>query len=527
MSAVGHATFARATPLRVEQIVTILCVASSLAYAAVVMLVASPVSFYTLDDPYIHMALAENIARGHFGVNAGEASNPSSSILWPWLLAAFDKIGLMLWAPLFVNIASFTLTVRLVMDFAIRLVTADRTHAGPVAIFAGLMLFSFNVFGLIFTGMEHSLHTLLCAVIVVRSIECRYDRQLFMAMVLCPLVRFEGAAFLAFGLGAALFDRRYRFAATALAAVIAIFGLYVWRLSALGLPMLPSSVLAKSSVASEVVDRATASFGPVLKNLRQNVNASTYVAFVLIAAGLLFASIKRTGRERVVALGLLAVLALTFSFGPTGWYHRYEVYALVALATGCIYLFRTEIRAVLVKAGRFSLTAGFCGGLAAVILSGWIGPLVLQTTPEAARNIDRQQHQMHRLLTECWKQPVAVNDLGWASFRNDYYVLDLYGLGNEAARKARLGAEPGWMQVLADQAGADLAMIYDDWFLDRPASWTKVGELVLTERLITPASASVAFYATRPDAEPRIGACLRQLSASLPAGAAIRFAERP
>ena len=36
---------------------------------------------YTLDDPYIHLALAENIIHGHYGVNAGEFSAPSSSIL--------------------------------------------------------------------------------------------------------------------------------------------------------------------------------------------------------------------------------------------------------------------------------------------------------------------------------------------------------------------------------------------------------------------------------------------------------------
>ncbi len=28
---------------------------------------------YALDDPYIHLALAEEIARGHYGVNPGEA----------------------------------------------------------------------------------------------------------------------------------------------------------------------------------------------------------------------------------------------------------------------------------------------------------------------------------------------------------------------------------------------------------------------------------------------------------------------
>src|SRR5262245_18537055 len=44
---------------------------------------------YNLDDPYIHLALAENIARGQYGVNLEEVSAPSSSILWPLLLVPF------------------------------------------------------------------------------------------------------------------------------------------------------------------------------------------------------------------------------------------------------------------------------------------------------------------------------------------------------------------------------------------------------------------------------------------------------
>ena len=36
---------------------------------------------YTLDDPYIHLALAERIRRGLYGINPGEAASPASSLL--------------------------------------------------------------------------------------------------------------------------------------------------------------------------------------------------------------------------------------------------------------------------------------------------------------------------------------------------------------------------------------------------------------------------------------------------------------
>ena len=44
---------------------------------------------YTLDDPYIHLSLAQQILKGHYGINAGEFSAPSSTILWPFILAPF------------------------------------------------------------------------------------------------------------------------------------------------------------------------------------------------------------------------------------------------------------------------------------------------------------------------------------------------------------------------------------------------------------------------------------------------------
>ena len=44
---------------------------------------------FTLDDPYVHLALAEHLQRGHYGVNPNELSAPSSGIVWPFLLAPF------------------------------------------------------------------------------------------------------------------------------------------------------------------------------------------------------------------------------------------------------------------------------------------------------------------------------------------------------------------------------------------------------------------------------------------------------
>jgi hypothetical protein len=60
---------------------------------------------YALDDPYIHLDLADQLARtGVYGVNEGQVAAPSSSILWPFLLiplhdTPFHPICPFCWPP--------------------------------------------------------------------------------------------------------------------------------------------------------------------------------------------------------------------------------------------------------------------------------------------------------------------------------------------------------------------------------------------------------------------------------------------
>lgn len=49
---------------------------------------------FTLDDAYIHLAVADQVLSGGYGVNAGEFSSPSSSILWPYVLALTEVMHL-------------------------------------------------------------------------------------------------------------------------------------------------------------------------------------------------------------------------------------------------------------------------------------------------------------------------------------------------------------------------------------------------------------------------------------------------
>ena len=151
-----------------------------------------------------------------------------------------------------------------------------------------------------------------------------------------------------------------------------------------------------------------------------------------------------------------------------------------------------------------------------------LGLYVLLLSPLAARNIDRQQHQVHRFIESCWKKSIAVNDLGWTSYHNDHYVLDFAGLGNEAARKSKRDAVDSlWMKQLADAHDVEAAAIYPTWFKGDPPGWIRIGDLVMTDRRVTAAERTVAFYAARPEAAEKVRTCLQWLGRSLPNGALV------
>jgi hypothetical protein len=112
---------------------------------------------------------------------------------------------------------------------------------------------------------------------------------------------------------------------------------------------------------------------------------------------------------------------------------------------------------------------------------------------------------MHRFVTEYWKKPVAVHDLGYVSYRNPEYVLDLWGLASaEALRRRTTEKDPAWMAGMAQRHDVKLAMIYDPWFPNLPASWRKVGSMALSRKCVTPAWNEVSFYATDDAAVPEV-----------------------
>lgn len=480
---------------------------------------------YTLDDPYIHLALSENLARfGHYGLNLEEYSSPSSSIFWPLLLVPFLAVGFGLYAPIILNIPFAIATVLIIHQILISSAEAhDRPASGISWACALFIFFVVNGFGVIFTGMEHSLHILVTAAVMyfinrmqlaadkgrVVAAGAYDDALLALCIVLSSLVRFEGLAVSLFAIVMLIKLGKPRLAVVSGAVVILSLAAYFYAMSKLGLPWLPSSVLTKSRAAADLTAQAdlggkvlaavSRAAGSSIASLR-NPEALLLLAMTVLVVG---QSIRAWwARERVSPIyvaGIVAVVCLHFAFGKFGWYGRYQSYVCVFVICAALYvfsgfLFKQAAADTPVARERFAICA-IIGALILVVLGvkQSIEPII--TTPVAAQNIYEQQRQMHDFVTNHWKSRVAVNDVGYVGFQNDQYVLDIWGLASEEARQLIRADDPDRLGKLAAKHNVRLAIIYDKYFYKIiPSDWLKVAELRLSTTTVTPADGYVSFY---------------------------------
>lgn len=484
---------------------------------------------YTLDDPYIHMAVSERILQGGYGINLGEFSAPCSSILYPFLLAVTEKVGLGMYGPLAINTTAMAFVIlgvgKIISDYLIP--RGEQASSDKVLYICtgSLLCFCVNGLGLVMTGMEHSLH-LLAVVVVVREMlrigkypYAPISWRIVSCIVALPLIRFEGAAMAGLAILLLWLIRRRHEAILSSVLLLVALGCWFGFMKFVGLPPFPSSVQLKSSVVYRIAEQhdvwriVYSTGGNVWGALKQRQGV-VFVALMAILAWRLKVSPKSGGHARYIATAALVGGILHLLFGRFGWFSRYEIYALLPVLLGCLLVFRGHLH---LKWARLA-----CMGALLLICLPYIETTV--KSPAASKNIYQQQYQMNQFIVHHWKRPVAVNDLGWASYRNPYYVLDLYGLGSERVRRLRLAGT--WnaekMAELARDRQVGLVMIYEEWYAGcLPSSWRKVA--VLQTSKVTSASAEVSFYATESACLSELRGMLVDFSKTLPAGSILRI----
>jgi hypothetical protein len=368
-----------------------------------------------------------------------------------------------------------------------------------------------NLAGLTFIGMEHGLQVLLAIVCAAGMGEAFAGRRIptwcLAAAVLAPAVRYEDFALVA-AVAITLYGQRRRLAALAVALLSAIapaiFSLF---LISRGLSPLPSSVLVKSKIYKfhgSAIANASATLG---HNIYFNAQSPSWqVQFVLFLL-LLWLTLRQHERTRRFVLAGAAVAAFLQTFvGQFNWFYRYEVYALVftvlIAATAIFQSTRLDYRFLL--AGLFAFGIRYTQAI--------------YETPTAAANVYQQQYQMHRFLADYYRNTVAVNDLGWISYRRPpgLYVLDLWGLASPVASRQYV-KDAAWLDAITRDHNAALAIIYPDWFDEAaPEDWKPLGTMCITSERVSVARDCVVFYNTAVGNHAAILAQLTQFARTLP-----------
>lgn len=453
---------------------------------------------YSLDDPYIHLALARQILHGHYGINPGEFAAPASSILWPFLLAPFAFTRLSEFLPLVINLAALAVAVWWLARWLETWLSPWWALAATTALALAL-----NLYGLVLTGMENSLQVTLVIIVAVSLMRERLGWPFWLSVVVLPLVRYEG---LAISLPVLVFvflspgRRAEALAAGAIiAAVVVGFSLFLHNH---GVGLLPSSVLAKTGVA--VLEKL-----PRLESILVNIEQQLFFLVIALFAAALY---LREGKVRQAVLLVLAPTVAHLMFGRYGWFGRYHIY----FAVWIVILFVTVyLRAGLAKV--WLLSAALIVWFAYASLDSLIATL---TTPLGSRNVADQQKQLAIIARDYLKEPVAVNDLGFVSYYAPPYILDLGGLASYEALQAHADpASDAWIAELMKRHHVEQAMVYDSLFPRLPANWIRVATLHLPLPWVTVGDDKVALYSTSPEAASRLRQALERYRKSSPQAA--------
>jgi hypothetical protein len=459
---------------------------------------------YSLDDPYIHLALARNWLRSHsVGISLGQFAPASSSPAWTVLLTGCSAlIGLHEWVPLALNVVCALATLAIFWWGRAQLRGVDHDADRRWLLIAAALPVLLNLLGLTLCGMEHVLHAALVLAFTVtlwRGLSRPLDFAPFALALVLPLVRLE-SVFVIAAAALVLVRRGKLIPALGLLACAGLpMGLLGLWTHAHGAFFLPNPIVAKA--VPPQLDAWLSKWGYTSLGLLVNP------LFVVILG---WSLVYRRRVDGLVAEGFLfcfviaALHLLLSTVGGIGLIDRYETY-VVDLGLLFVCSSNTQPTGTALAFPRLPWPLKLERGL---IVAGVLERLCLLGTATFATNdIYEQQYQTARFVQQQFlHDSVVVNDIGLVSLRSEGTVTDLAGLGStDVLRALRKVTDTRDLPLAAVEPilarnGADLIAIYTAWFNPNLyESWEHVGSWSLPRPPIVVGDARVDFFA--PDAE--------------------------
>jgi hypothetical protein len=461
------------------------------------------VVLYPLDDSYIHLSVARTLATtGVWGVTPQHPAAASSSPLWSLALAAVMwlaprlSLAAISWTPLVWNVAA-----------ALGLIALWHAILAGVrwrAIIVMILAAAVPLPAIAMVGMEHVLQALLATALAwVACGQLARDEpasaaelaSLAALTALATATRYESLALVfAICVLAALRRKWTMIVAAVLAATAVVAGFGAIWVMAGGWPV-PNSLLLKVNVASAHDFASEAA--SIWAQFKWNVTSFSGMLLAELTVVLLAMRIaigrRRTREGDFAVLAALCTVA-QLTFGLVMGLFRYEAW-LVAMDTLAIVL-----------AGRLLLQGrpkGFALVLAAVALA--CAPRAYASvvdTVEASPDRIWEHFGPVAALTPYAHAPVLVNDVGVISFLGPAIPVDLYGLAdNRALRARRLGemSSAGASRFAAAEGArvAEIQLCWADIMSRVPKGWTLV-EVWRGPRNVVFGDLTVGFLADSP-----------------------------
>ena len=433
---------------------------------------------YLIDDPAIHLTLAENLAHhGTWGVVPGTFQSASSSPLWTLLLSGFvgvasglraigiplsDRVG-----PLVLNVAAGLWVINLLANQQRVLLPSLRRPFDALGTVA-LAVYVLFLPALTLLGMEHVLQMALVLSAVTLFQRKAQGHALgwpgwlpYVLVALATLVRFEdlfvvaglAVGFMAMsvpGLAPATGVRPWRdqlkqATLVVVAAAVPFLGFVAFN-KLMGQGLLPNSVLAKGQGVTGTEGNAFQA-RVILNRLTSDPMLG---AMAVLVAGALMVGWRQQRRYTFPAIAFLVATGIHVTFAQVGWYERYQAY-LIALGVLVLLAIADEVvpstrrppaRAVLVPM--------------LVLVALLLGVTKISLTTElrtAVQDTYQQRYQAGRFLGRYYDgEPVATGELGYISLEHDGPITDLLGLGDYEVLRARRSVEAEAGQGVLDPA---------------------------------------------------------------------------
>ncbi|TAL68882.1 MAG: hypothetical protein EPN82_09455 [Bacteroidetes bacterium] len=463
---------------------------------------------YPLDDTYIHLALANNLAEhGVFGISQYQFTAASSSPAWSAVLSLMNII----WGSndYFPFILCIILSVVLLAYISVKLnYLNNKIYVFIVLNFA---IFSSSILSLTFTGLEHIWQSLFVIIYIFNSAELivnnknQSGKQLkifYILTFLLPLIRYESIFLI--GVVSFLLLLKKNYTLCIKSAITGIFPLAVLGILYVinGWYFFPNSILLKT----EIQNSFTSSFIKIGKSFIMNIYHVPHLDILVIGCIFYLFLIKRNSdnnnmKSKTIIMIFLLTTLLHLAFAKTVWFFRYEAY-LVFSGIMIFGIILPDAYHIIIKNYRKNIKIKI---FALLIMTMILIALTNRTYKsnyyiiKATHNIYCQQYQIASFIHNYYNnENVALNDLGLICYKSNIKPLDLLGLANMDVAKYRINKKFNTKIIdsLLNKDSINLAIIYDSWFEDTcklPQKWKRVFRWSMKDNYIC-GDSIVSFY---------------------------------